>query len=258
MNPYIRMREIKNIEEVHHIILGIAKEFHRICVKNNIPYYLAYGSMLGAVRHRGFIPWDDDLDVYVPRKYFGQLRKFIERDLSSHYVLRDNKDIPQLWGEILKLEDNRTVVVEGNFEHGVFMDIFPLDYNDNSKSFFSRNQTVRRLLKLDHVSKRQSKSMKTIVAKLFCSFLGRTIFVKLIKFFVKKKGSYLTSYSGYYMNELFESSVIGTPVLYPFCDTQLYGVEHPEAYLTTLYGDYMQLPPVEQRRVHLSHAFYKD
>ena len=59
------MTKIENIEEIHKILLNITKEFHRICKKYDIPYYLAYGSMLGAKRHQGFIPWDDDMDVSV-------------------------------------------------------------------------------------------------------------------------------------------------------------------------------------------------
>ena len=62
-----------NIEEVHDVLLNIAKAFITICDNNNIPYYMGYGTLLGAIRHKGFIPWDDDMDFCVPRPYYQKL-----------------------------------------------------------------------------------------------------------------------------------------------------------------------------------------
>ena len=72
-------------EELRHHLLEIAKAFDAVCRKNNIPYYMLGGTMLGAIRHKGFIPWDDDMDFGVPRKYFDTLIEIFERDLPSKY-----------------------------------------------------------------------------------------------------------------------------------------------------------------------------
>ena len=63
------MKKELSIEELHQIVLNIGKEFHKICINNNIPYYILAGTMLGAIRHKGFIPWDDDIDIGIPRQY---------------------------------------------------------------------------------------------------------------------------------------------------------------------------------------------
>lgn len=258
------MREIISIEELHGIILDLAKEFHRICVKNHIPYYLAGGSMLGAIRHKGFIPWDDDVDLYVPRQFFNQLKQVFEKELPNYYCLRTIDDIPLLWGELMKMEDKRVLIKEtlgknGCFEHGLFIDIFPLDYTDMSKRLLSRHQTVLNLLKLHSVCKRNNHSPKTLFAKAMCLLFGRNCFIKLIKRVVRSKGNYLTNYSGAYgEKEAFKVEVIGKPTSYAFCDTFFYGVEKPEEYLTHIYGDYMQLPPEDKRRVHILKAYYKE
>ena len=78
------MRPI-DIEEAHHILLDIAKAFTKVCDENNIPYYMLGGTMLGAVRHKGFIPWDDDMDFGVPREYYDLLINVLEKELPSPY-----------------------------------------------------------------------------------------------------------------------------------------------------------------------------
>ena len=75
------MRKIEDIKELQSILLDIAKEFHRICTMYEIPYYMVGGTQLGAVRHKGFIPWDDDMDFGVPRVYFEKLKVLLEESL---------------------------------------------------------------------------------------------------------------------------------------------------------------------------------
>ena len=69
------------LDEIHLTLLDIAKEFDRICVKHNIPYYMIGGTMLGAVRHKGFIPWDDDMDFGVPVEYYEELQRILDKEL---------------------------------------------------------------------------------------------------------------------------------------------------------------------------------
>ena len=79
------MTKIENVEELHKILLDIAKDFHQVCVDHNIPYYMLGGTMLGAVRHKGFIPWDDDMDFGVERKYLEKLEKIYAEKVNSPY-----------------------------------------------------------------------------------------------------------------------------------------------------------------------------
>ena len=77
---------MKNLSgvELHSVLLEIGKAFHNICGKNNIPYFMLGGTMLGAVRHKGIIPWDDDMDFGVPREYFDKLKKALCEELPSN------------------------------------------------------------------------------------------------------------------------------------------------------------------------------
>ena len=126
------MKKIDNIEELHKILLDIAKYFHQICVDNDIPYYMLGGTMLGAVRHKGFIPWDDDMDFGVERKYFEKLETILEERVDSPYRLLTKYNSKIILNDFDKLEDSRTIVQDPsrsniNEVFGVNVDVFPLD-----------------------------------------------------------------------------------------------------------------------------------
>lgn len=241
------MKKIETIEEAHGIILEIAKEFHRICVKHNIPYYMGYGTMLGAVRHRGFIPWDDDMDFLVHRKDFEKLQKVLNSSLPAYYKLRTRKDNIGIYGEILKIEDSRTAITElTNQQHanqyGLFIDIFPLDVAKNNTLVpFSRNWIISRLFQCEH-----NKAVKYRMAKTLVGGVNR------IKYVVAKRGNYFVEYNGMDCRKTaMLKEVYGSPVLYKFEGTELYGVKDAHTYLTNLYGDYMQLPKEDERHTHI-------
>lgn len=75
------MRKIETAEELHGILLAMAKTFHKICVEEDIPYYMVAGTMLGAKRHKGFIPWDDDMDFAIPRAYYEKAKNVLKTKL---------------------------------------------------------------------------------------------------------------------------------------------------------------------------------
>ena len=103
------MRQITDISEVHQILLGIAKEFDRICRENDIPYYMLGGTMLGAVRHKGFIPWDDDMDFGVPRPYYDRLVSVLESELLHPYRCCTYRNNQGVFAPFVKIDDYRTL-----------------------------------------------------------------------------------------------------------------------------------------------------
>ena len=136
------MREI-TIEESHRLLLALAKEFHSVCERNEIPYFMLGGTMLGAVRHKGFIPWDDDMDFGIPREYFSFFIDSCKKDLPSSYkvLYYDNSDYAILG--FVKLSDSRTVVEEvfapiTDEVLGVNIDVFPLDLTDIGMMSFGK------------------------------------------------------------------------------------------------------------------------
>ncbi len=133
------MREIKEIE------LKILIEFDRLCKENNLTYYLAFGTLLGAARHGGFIPWDDDIDVMMPRDDYERLLVgFNEWSQSDCYELKVYSDGYSIY-PFAKMVNNRTVVTENftrcEFKIGVWMDIFPLDnVNKDDRELFKKEK----------------------------------------------------------------------------------------------------------------------
>lgn len=246
------MKSIETIEEAHNIVLEIAKEFHRICQKHGIPYYIGYGTMLGAIRHAGFIPWDDDMDFLVHRKDMAKLKDILTHELPSFYKYRDRHSGIGIYGEIMKIEDTRTKITEltnpthAN-EYGLFIDIFPLDVSkNNTKHILSRNWIISHLFQCEH-----NKAFKYRFAKMIVGGVSN------IRRIIATEGNYYVEYSGMdCLKTAMPKAIYGTPKLYRFEDTEFYGVENPQAYLTHIYGDYMKLPPESERHTHIKEMSY--
>ena len=114
------------------VMLEMVKVFDNICKKHKIPYFLYGGTLLGAVRHNGFIPWDDDLDVAMMRKDYKRLLKVLPGELPEHMALQTNDTDKNYFLFIAKLRDKRSFLDEEGFdkvfaERGIFIDIFPMD-----------------------------------------------------------------------------------------------------------------------------------
>lgn len=255
------MREIKDIKEVHAIILGIAKEFHRICVENEIPYYMLGGTMLGAIRHRGFIPWDDDMDFGVPRKYISKLIVCLKNELPQNMKIILPSDDYGVVSEIIKVSDFNTIIDEQNKEHikkkmGLFIDIFPLDESDNNWKKYSRNWIILFMQGSHNLIMYPSTSIKAKLLRMIVRCIPDCIYYKIIGLFRFRRGDYISNYSGAWGHkETVPKECFATPVLYDFEDEQFFGVSIPEIYLKALYNNYMELPPVDKRHIHLDKIY---
>ena len=139
------MREL-GLEEQKTILLEILADFDRVCRENGIKYSIAYGTLLGAVRHRGFIPWDDDVDVLVLREDYEKLRKILGEELEEGHRFICCEDEKRFTAPLAKIIDTRTVLRQ--LEHrsdrmdlGVYIDIFVLDYIPNDPE--EREKTLK-------------------------------------------------------------------------------------------------------------------
>ena len=257
------MKEINSANEIHSILLDIAKEFHRICEKHNITYYMVGGTMLGAIRHKGFIPWDDDMDFGVPRKYIKELISALKNELPNNYSVITPLDDYGIINEIIKIYDNRTIVDEFGKEHisnrmGVFIDVFPLDRSNNNWSLLSRNKLISRMLFINNLRYYPSSGFKFKILRFAILLTSRSMYFKLLSIILPNKGNYISCYSGAYgPKDTISAKYFGNPKLYTFETIRLYGVELPKEYLRSLYGDYMQLPPEDKRHFHLKGIFWK-
>ena len=121
-----------DIKEIQNQQLMILKELDRICQKHNIKYHLMGGTLLGSIRHKGFIPWDDDIDVSMIRADYEMFLDVCGRELNSGYFLQTNKTDKNYIMQFAKLRKNHTLFIEKSMNdldihHGIYIDIFPLD-----------------------------------------------------------------------------------------------------------------------------------
>lgn len=262
------MKEIKTTKDLHNILIEISRQFHRICQAHDIPYYMLGGTMLGAVRHNGFIPWDDDMDFGVPRKFFNQLKVILSKELSENYGILTIQNSDALLIDIIKICDRRTVIKEKYKENvkeefGINIDIFPLDKTNHKKS--TKSRIIQCLLSLQSyrfLSITPRPLLKKIVAILikfvFWGMRKNTIINCINSFIIEENGKYIANHYGAWNNkETVASEVMGTPVLYNFEDFQFYGVAKPYDYLSSLYGDFMKIPPKNKRHIHITGMFWK-
>lgn len=242
-------------------ILDIMKEIHNICVANDIKYSLCGGSMIGAVREKGIIPWDDDIDIFMtPDNY----QKFLEviKDYSGdkvEFLLPSNKDY--IYPFIKAVDKNTTLIENITADHirytmGVYVDIFPLVSVKNIKNkyrTFSRFYTLKCMLAK---IKRKNLNLKQKIVKPFVVFIPVSIFKKILLSYNKsaKKGKFYYDPDGYNTKAVFPKEWMAEYILMPFEDTEFYVMKEYDKYLTQVFGNYMQRPPVEQQASH--HDFF--
>ncbi|WP_295097167.1 LicD family protein [uncultured Fibrobacter sp.] len=261
-----KLRPIKSVKELQGVLLGIAKVFHQICVEENIPYYMVGGTMLGSIRHGGFIPWDDDMDFAVSRKDFERLLKILPERLPAPYRMLTRKDTASVTG-FLKISDERTLHVyrwtDGQErDYGVDIDIFQLD-PATSKTRGRIKDFILKMRGYRVLSARNRSLSKKILAYLIKTaffFVSRDMIYNFIeRHLVEKKGDLIANtYGGTAKAETMPREYMGEPRLYKFEDTQFYGVAMPEEYLTSLYGDWKTLPPEDKRHDHIVSMYWRD
>lgn len=267
MSNEIREDGVNNLllKKIQKIQIEMLIEVDRICKKNNISYNIIAGTLLGAVRHCGYIPWDDDADVALLREEYDKFVRACKQDLDKTRFIFQDFTVTEgyRWG-YGKLRRKGTRVVRKGQEHmqyhsGVFIDIFPLDFVPDQKikrlvwtfqCFFVRKilwSKVGRRIEKNYFKRALYIILSLIPEKNVLLFLqsmidygkGRTSSLVRILTFPPPKGKF-----GYY-RRWYESSS-----QYKFENIVLDGINHYDAYLSYKYGNYMDLPPLDQRKVH--------
>ena len=247
-----------DLEKMKKIELEILDEFVRICDKYNIKYILAFGTCLGAVRHDGFIPWDDDIDVGVLREDYNKLVKICKKELNEKYYFQsyetDNLSIP-----FAKIRRKDSVYLAPNSEvsedaSGIWIDIFPYDfYTDNKflqKIGYYRVLFYQFISAIKHGQKIYAGTFgKKLISYIFyflsIFYSKKYIDNKLIKIKTKyKKSDIVTSYCE---NDIVPTTMFTERVLHKFENKEYYIPKDYDLYLKANYGDYMKLPPEDKR-----------
>lgn len=254
------MKQELEINEIKKIEIEILQYVDKICKKNNLEYFLDAGTLLGAIRHKGFIPWDDDIDILMPRNDYDKLIEILKDD--KKYPIYSYKYNQNCVYPYAKVYDSRTIIVEKSeekfiysTEYGIFIDIFPLDKLPNHKIERVWHQNKVRALKLLW-SYLAFKHEENTVKDRICMFIVRKMdlgdILNKINMVAAKYKKRKTKYC---------VNILTTPRPYRTTKTEFFeqkkcvefeGDLYPvpsgyDGYLTGLYGDYMKLPPVEMR-----------
>ncbi|MDT2638335.1 LicD family protein [Enterococcus dongliensis] len=270
-----------NLDEIKQTALNMLIYVDDICQKNNLRYSIYYGTLLGAVRHGGFIPWDDDIDIVLPRPDYEKLLQILEKDLNYRLASSMNRSpyrytFSKLFDPKTKLISKQIFDYEGK-DAGVFIDIFPLDGVPNEKKT-QKNFAIE----MDSYKVGFMNTLGLMYARSYSYFRS---FIKIILKFpfylnLIRQGDYL------YWRELYEKNSLRYPfdqskfcghleyikydkAIYPtdwfskdnferinFEGHKISAIKNTDLFLTKYYGDYMTLPPKEEQVSNHLYDFY--
>ncbi len=267
------MSNKEELSKVQNIIWEIMKELKEYLEENHIEYYMLGGTLLGAVRHQGFIPWDDDIDIGIPREQYEEFLQNIEEKLPEHLALHTFRNKKSHHYYFSRIVDKRYAlkrtgsIVERDEE--VWIDIFPLDGMPN-------NGLIRRIHMMKllcvramyHIScfdkvnlKRPNRPLleKIVIKIVEKTGVGRNSDMykwlekldKLLKKYPYQKSNWVVNFMGQYkFKEMFPKSYYGTGKLYEFEDDKMTGPVNSDLVLRQMYGDYMKPPKEQDKNAH--------
>lgn len=257
------------LRDAQKLMTEILKEVHKICEKHNIKYFLDAGTLIGAVRHKGFIPWDDDLDIGMLREDYRKFLEIAKKELPDNLFLQtfdsdENYDIYQV---PCKIRYNNTLFIQKviaenpDMHNGIYIDVLPYDSLPKSKFVYKiqrkiSNNIIKSFVRMREIPEKLTLKNKITHAiyKIVVNVLkdkGRQrLFYKLIKW--NDVNSPYMAYGVdtpwdeyiYKKEDFFEVSKL------EFEGEYFYAPKNPDAILTQLYGDYMTLPKEEERQWH--------
>ena len=251
-----------NLKKLQSIELSILKSVVAVCGKYQIKYFLIGGTLLGAVRHAGFIPWDDDIDIGMFRDDYEKFIKLWPQVMRPDLVLQSKETDERVHLSFTKIRMKGTEIIEKETEHseifkGIFIDIFPID-NIPEKATITTEllYLIFQFMMAISLYKSGYRLYRSKLLKSICWFSSFVPFTtvnkisrKIITRYRNVPTSHVTSYSsGYgYKKQTMEKEIYGNGLFLPF-EGNLFRVptRHSD-YLKTLFGDYMTLPPLEDR-----------
>lgn len=266
----MNMEDFKKLQCVQ---MEIMDEVHRVCCENGIAYYIIGGTALGAVRHGGFIPWDMDIDIAMPRADYERFAEVCKTALSSRYIYRDYKNTPKfMHPHALVCVRNTSLFTKFDRlnpkeeDLGIFLDIFPLDVAPKDEK--NRQEHIRTI---DRVKRRKYLRRGYLYRPGFIQWIYKKTMATLMCFYSIDKlnadfdkvcrryegtdsGLWCSMSSHYsYSKQCMPASVYGTPQLVEFEGRQYYAPEQLDEYLTRIFKDYMTLPPEKERQANLGY-----
>lgn len=245
------------MQKAKELQYNILKEVHKVCVDHNITYYLAYGTLLGAIRHNGIIPWDDDIDIMMPREDFIKLQKVFSSDRYKVIWCYDCKEHTRSYGRVY---DIKTFKKLGRHKAlGLNIDVNLLYGAPDENKKLEHQKNIERLVKkrfiLNRIMRRLAQLYLWPKSKLEYDWLNKTV-INIEKEYNKypyndNNDVYISPFYNIYKREWFREKVLHT-----FEDGEFFIPNGYDEILRCCYGDYMQLPPEEERKRNHGRSSY--
>lgn len=262
------MKEL-TLEELKQIQLNILDNVHEFCQRNNITYFLSYGTLLGAVRHKGYIPWDDDIDICMPRPDYMKFAKLYKDEKYSFHCPEKDTDFVYIYG---KVSDDSTVIDEETYHPshlGVNIDVFPIDGLSNDINVAKRHYDyIARINDFVNVKKIKFLKSRPLHRNILLAIYKTVICLVPFSFLIKKITGIMKKYdytNSKYVGELcfgnsrrvLKKELFNEVVLAEFEKRLYYVPAGYDKWLRIVFGDYTQLPPEKDRVTHHAQKAYR-
>ena len=267
------MEQSAQLKLLQEIELENLRMLMEICEKNHLRYYLIGGSLLGAMRHKGFIPWDDDIDVGLPRPDYNRFVQIAKDYLPAHMDIKTMTSDPNYKCYFTRLINNKKKIYWDHGQYtaviGVWMDVFPLDGLPENPLLrkmqvfrVKLNKALYKFTQIDYVSTNRTNrplSERVLIRFAQLTRIGRLMNAdrrlqkldRALQRYDYDTCAYAWNFSGCYgKREIVPHIQLGGSRTAQFEGMQVSIPEAAEDYLTSIYGDYMKLPPEDQRRSH--------
>ena len=267
------MREL-SLEEQKQVLVEILLDFDRVCRENDIKYSIAYGTLLGAVRHKGFIPWDDDIDVIVTRDEYNKIKEIMNDKLDDDHYFVCVENEKRFSAPLAKIIDRKTVLRQmGHYSDkmdlGVYIDIFTHDYLPNDPK--ERQKVYKKsvfLQKLWSFSGNNYDNTNRVIHAMR-SIANKTSLARRTSLYSNKWAESIRhdnddlaplTYGNLNRDKnLMQYKDLIDLTEYEFEGYKFAGIRDYDKYLSLWYGNYMQLPPEEDRvSLHPTEVYWKD